>query len=72
MGMTRFMPIILLKGSGTYVVASPCRSLLRAIPDSGARNPAAQRRAWVRLVVAITAGVPLQHNPAFLNAVFPV
>ena len=65
MGMTHFMPIISLKGSGTYLLSSPCRWHLDAIPDSGVRNPAAQRRAWVRLVVAIAAGVPLQHNPGF-------
>jgi len=65
MGMTRFMTDISLKGSGTYLFASPCRWHLYAIPDSGARNPAPQRQAWVRLVVAITAGAPLQHNPYF-------
>jgi len=58
MGMTRFMNIISPKGSGTYLVASPRPWDLRAIPDSGARTPAVERRAWVRLVVAIAAGVP--------------
>lgn len=72
MGVTRFMTIISLRGSGTYLLSPQCPWHLYAIPDSGARNPAVPRRAWVRLVVAITAGVPLPHNPAFLNAVFPV
>jgi hypothetical protein len=70
--MTRFMTIISPKGSGTYFLSSQAPWDLYAIPDSGARNPATQRRAWVRLVVANTAGVRLHHNPAFLNALFPV
>jgi hypothetical protein len=65
MGMTRFMTTISLKGSGTYLFGSLCRWPLDAIPGSGARNTAVHRRAWVRLVVAIAAGVPLQHNPYF-------
>jgi hypothetical protein len=72
MGVTPFVRKFLLK---VQVLASfPRRAPgpVHAIPDSGARNPAAQRRAWVRLVVAITAGAPLHHMPAFLNAVFPV
>jgi hypothetical protein len=65
MGITRFMTIISPKGSGTYLLTAPCRWHLRAIPGSGARNAAGQRRTWVRLVVAIAAGVPLQHNSCF-------
>ncbi len=65
MGITHFIPIISLKGSDTYLLAAQCPSSLRAIPESGARNTAVRRRAWVRLVVAIAAGVPLQHNPYF-------
>ncbi len=72
MGITRFMPIISLKASSTYLLFAHARWNLYAIPDSGARNPAVQRRAWVRLVVAITRGVPLRHIPTFINAVFPV
>jgi hypothetical protein len=52
MGITRFLLTISPKGSGTYLFASLCRWHLHAIPDSGARNPAVQWRAWVRLVVA--------------------
>jgi len=63
--MTRFMTIISPKGSGTYFLSPQAPWDLYAIPDSGARNPAAQRRAWVRLVVAITAGAPLHHCPLF-------
>jgi len=66
------MRLISLKGSGTYRLCPQCPGSPYAIPDSGARNPAVQRRAWVRLVVAIAAGVPLHHKSAFLNAVFPV
>ena len=55
-GMTRFMTIILLKGSGTYLFSSQCPRPVHAIPDSGARSPAVQRRAWVRLVVALFGG----------------
>jgi hypothetical protein len=65
MGMTLFMTIISPKDSGTYLVAFPPAWDLHAIPDSGARDPAAQRQAWVRLVVAIAAGVPLRRNPYF-------
>jgi hypothetical protein len=72
MGMSRFMPIISLKGSETYLFSYQCLWDFDAIHSSGARNPAARRGAWVRLVVALTAGVPLHHNPAFLNPVFPV
>jgi hypothetical protein len=52
MGMTHFMRIISPKGSGTYLFSLLCPRPLRAIPDSGARNPVAVRRPWVRLVVA--------------------
>ena len=65
MGMTHIMRSISVKGSDTYLFASPCPWHPNAISDSGARNLAAQRRAWVRLVVAITADVPFQHNPCF-------
>jgi hypothetical protein len=65
MGMTRFMTIISRESSGTYLLASPPRWYRRAISESGACDPAGQRRAWVRLVVAITAAVPLQHNSCF-------
>lgn len=65
MGMTPFKAIISLEGSGTYRFASLCRWNLDAISGSGARNLAVPRRAWVRLVVANTAGVPLQRKPYF-------
>jgi|KBSMisStandDraft_5_1062788.scaffolds.fasta_scaffold396340_2 hypothetical protein len=65
MGMTLFMTIISPKDSGTYLVASPRPWDLRAIPNSGVQDPSVQRRAWVRLVVAIAAGVPLRRNPYF-------
>ena len=65
MGMTPSMTIISPAGSDTYLLAVRRPRNLRAIPDSGARNPAVRRRAWVRLVVAIAAGVPLRHNPYF-------
>jgi hypothetical protein len=44
MGITRFLSIISLKGSGTYLLSPRFPWDLHAIPDGGARNPAAQRR----------------------------
>ena len=61
MGITRVVTLISPKGSGTYLFILDLRLPLHAIPGSGARNPAVQRRAWVRLVVAITGSVPLPH-----------
>src|SRR5665213_1252758 len=52
MGITHFITIISLKGSDTYLFASLCRWHLHAITESGACDPAEQRHAWVRLVVA--------------------
>jgi hypothetical protein len=65
MGMTHITTSILLEGSSIYHFTSPRGWHLGEIPDSGARDPAAQRQAWVRLVVAIAAGVPLRRNPYF-------
>ena len=65
MRITRFITNISPNGSGRYLFASLCPWHLGAIPHSGARNPAVQRRAWVRLVVAIAATVPIQHNLCF-------
>jgi hypothetical protein len=57
MGITPFMAIISPKASDTYVLSRQCPGNCYAIPGSGVRDAAAQRRAWVRLVVAILAGV---------------
>jgi hypothetical protein len=56
MGITLFMMIISPESSGTYLQASPPRRHLRAIPESEARNPAAQWWAWVRLVISRVGG----------------
>jgi hypothetical protein len=72
MGMTPFIAIISPKDSNTYILAPQCPWDLYAIPGSGAQNPVVPRRPWVRLVVAIAAGVPLQHNPYFYKCrIFP-
>jgi len=86
MGMTRFMAIISLKGSGTYLLSRRCSKDLYAIPCSGAWNPAVQRLPWVRLVVASFDAAAdrsrrfgdrwgrgsYHHKSCLINAVFPV